>query len=149
MEEEKRPLYEEVRGEGTMASPRLLVSELLVFISRIPEAGYDYVPDRIHQARNMLARTEVSDESRLEINKNIDNKEYRWYGDRSRYLVERARGARNPEERDQLLVLARQAHAAFLEFCESHAEARDRHLIHNQRFFRSVESWMRQYNVTV
>lgn len=131
MDDQRKPLYRVVGGSGTYADPHRLRSDLEHLLHRIYPAGNNTL-GQIAQAREMLARTEMTDEARRRYEDRITDLEYQWYLRRTSDLVRLALQSHKPvstaaQKREELLQSARAAREAFYAFAAQHPS------IHEQR----------------
>jgi hypothetical protein len=131
MDDQREPLYRVVGGSGTYADPHRLRSDLEHLLARIYPSGNSTL-GQIAQAREMLARTDVTEEMRSRFEERITDLEYQWYLRRTHDLVRWALQAHRPtntaaQKREELLQRARVAREAFYAFAAAHPA------IHEQR----------------
>lgn len=131
MDEQREPLYRVVGGSGTYANPHRLRSDLEHLLHRIYPAGNNTL-GQIAQAREMLARTDVTEETRNRLEERITDLEYQWYLRRTSDLVRWALQSHKPantaaKKREELLQRAHAAREAFHAFAAQHPA------IHEQR----------------
>jgi hypothetical protein len=131
MDEQREPLYRVVGGSGTYANPHRLRSDLEHLLGRIYPTGNSTL-GQIAQAREMLGRADVTEETRSRFEERIIDLEYQWHLHRTSDLVRLALQSHRPvstaaQKREELLGQARAAREAFYAFAAQHPS------IHEQR----------------
>lgn len=136
MSDGPEPLSRHVGGSGTYADPHRFHSALLTMLDRMQPGG-DYFHLQLDQARELLVRTEVSDDLRKTLEERILDLEYRWRCGLPAYVVGKIRLVKEsaysfkPKEtaarkRAELLRQAHEAREAFYAFAQEHPAIHER-----------------------
>ena len=124
MDEPRLPLTRIVGGSGTHADPYRIRNDLEHLLHRIYPAG-NQTQALLAQARQLLARTDMSDETRAGYEQRLDDLDYQWHLHRTADLVRWAYRQFAPlhhaeRRREELLQQAHAAREAFYEFAARH-----------------------------